>query len=99
MKTDMQVEIKGIPAGSKVPAEMVGTWFFDNPHGDEEQMAVFPDGRVVVLYSNGHKDKTNGPTYYRPEAKHESNSKIFFYFRAFEFATGQKTASPLSRQF
>ena len=65
LKIDMQVEIKGIPAGSKVPAEMVGTWFFDNPHGDEEQMAVFPDGRVVVLYSNGHKDKTNGPTYYR----------------------------------
>ncbi|NQT01499.1 MAG: hypothetical protein HQ580_05725 [Planctomycetes bacterium] len=59
LKTDVQVEIKGIPAGSKVPAEMVGTWFFDNPHGDEEQMAIFPDGRVVVLYSNGHKDKTN----------------------------------------
>jgi len=44
---------------SKVPAEMVGTWFFDNPHGDDEQMAVFPDGRVVALYSNGHKDQTN----------------------------------------
>jgi len=42
-----------------VPAEMVGTWFFDNPRGDDEQMAVFPDGRVVVLYSNGHKDLTN----------------------------------------
>jgi beta-lactamase regulating signal transducer with metallopeptidase domain len=50
---------KGVPAESKVPAKMVGTWFFDNPKGDEEQMAVFPDGRVVVLYSNGHKDKTN----------------------------------------
>jgi len=44
---------------SKVPAEMVGTWFFDNPRGDDEQMAVFPDGRVVALYSNGHKDQTN----------------------------------------
>ena len=59
LKTDVQIEIKGIPAGSKVPAEMVGTWFFDNPVGDEEQMAVFPDSRVVVLYSNGHKDQTN----------------------------------------
>ncbi|TKJ32116.1 MAG: hypothetical protein CEE38_23685 [Planctomycetes bacterium B3_Pla] len=44
--------------GSKVPAGMVGTWFFDNPHGDDEQMAIFPDGRVVALYSNGHKDQT-----------------------------------------
>jgi hypothetical protein len=44
---------------SKVTAEMVGTWFFDNPLGDDEQMAVFPDGRVVALYSNGHKDLTN----------------------------------------
>jgi len=53
-------EIKPAAGGeSKVPAEMVGTWFFDNPHGDDEQMAVFPDGRVVVLYSNGHKDQTN----------------------------------------
>jgi hypothetical protein len=51
--------VKVKPAESKVPAEMVGTWFFDNPRGDEEQMAVFPDGRVVVLYSNGHKDQTN----------------------------------------
>jgi hypothetical protein len=59
LKTDVQVKAKGIPTESKVPAEMVGTWFFDNPHGDEEQMAVFPDGRVVALYSNGHKDKTN----------------------------------------
>ena len=59
LKTDVQTEVKGIPAGSKVPAEMVGTWFFDNPHGDEEQMAIYPDGRVVVLYSNGHKDQTN----------------------------------------
>jgi len=50
---------KEIPAGSKVPAKMVGTWFFDNPRGDEEQMAIFPDGRVVVLYSNGHKDQTD----------------------------------------
>ncbi|MCP4261583.1 MAG: M48 family metalloprotease [Planctomycetes bacterium] len=50
---------KETPAGSKVPAKMVGTWFFDNPAGDEEQMAIFPDGRVVVLYSNGHKDRTN----------------------------------------
>jgi len=59
LKTDVQVEIKGIPAGSKVPAKMIGTWFFDNPSGDNEQMAIFPDGRVVVLYSNGHKDQIN----------------------------------------
>ena len=44
---------------SKVPAEMVGLWFFNNPVGDDEQMAIFPDGRVVVLYSNGHADQTN----------------------------------------
>jgi hypothetical protein len=44
--------------GREVPAGMVGTWFFDNPHGDDEQMAIFPDGRVVALYSNGHKDRT-----------------------------------------
>ncbi|MHC4241422.1 MAG: M56 family metallopeptidase [Planctomycetota bacterium] len=59
LKTDARAEAKVEPTGSKVPAKMIGTWFFDNPHGDEEQMAVFPDGRVVVLYSNGHKDKTN----------------------------------------
>ena len=59
LKTDPRVEAKVEPVRSKVPAQMVGTWFFDNPHGDEEQMAVFPDGRVVVLYSNGHKDKTS----------------------------------------
>ena len=41
-----------------VPAAMVGTWFFDNPMGDDEQMAIFPNGRVIVLYSNGHKDET-----------------------------------------
>jgi hypothetical protein len=46
-------------AESTVPAEMVGTWFFDNPWGDDEQMAVFPDGRAVVLYSNGHQDQTS----------------------------------------
>ena len=56
-KISTTVKVK--PAESKVLAEMVGTWFFDNPRGDEEQMAVFPDGRVVVLYSNGHKDQTN----------------------------------------
>ncbi len=39
-------------------AEMTGTWFFDNPQGDAEQMATFEDGRVVVLYSNGHRDET-----------------------------------------
>jgi hypothetical protein len=54
------VKIKAVDsAESKVTAEMVGTWFFDNPLGDDEQMAVFPDGRVVALYSNGHKDQTN----------------------------------------
>ena len=37
---------------------MFGTWFFNNPEGDDEQMAIFPDRRVVVLYSNGNKDET-----------------------------------------
>lgn len=41
-----------------VPSDMIGTWFFDNPIGDNEQMAIFSDGRVVVLYSNGHRDET-----------------------------------------
>ena len=59
VKTNVQTGVKIESAGSKVPAEMVGTWFFDNPGGDDEQMAIFPDGRVVVLYSNGHKDQTN----------------------------------------
>lgn len=58
-KTNVQNKIKEVSAESKIPPEMVGTWFFDNPHGNEEQMAVFQDGRVVVLYSNGHKDQTN----------------------------------------
>jgi beta-lactamase regulating signal transducer with metallopeptidase domain len=44
---------------TNITAEMAGTWFFDNPMGDDEQMAIFPDGKVVVLYSNGHKDQTN----------------------------------------
>jgi len=51
--------VKAKRAESNVLEEMVGTWFFDNPRGDDEQMAVFPDGRVVALYSNGHKDQTN----------------------------------------
>lgn len=38
--------------------EMLGTWLFENPFGDDEQMAIFADGRVVVLYSNGHRDET-----------------------------------------
>ncbi|MBE0537667.1 MAG: hypothetical protein IH624_18530 [Phycisphaerae bacterium] len=41
-----------------MPAGIVGTWFFNNAAGDDEQMAVFADGRVVVLYSNGHRDET-----------------------------------------
>ncbi|MBN1974154.1 MAG: M48 family metalloprotease [Sedimentisphaerales bacterium] len=44
---------------SDVTAGMVGTWFFDNPEGDDEQMAIFSDGRIVVLYSNGHKDQSH----------------------------------------
>src|SRR4030042_7057397 len=39
-------------------AGMVGMWLFENPGGDDEQMAIYPDGRVVVLYSNGHKDQS-----------------------------------------
>lgn len=46
-------------APSQGPAgEMLGTWLFENPFGDDEQMAIFADGRVVVLYSNGHRDET-----------------------------------------
>jgi len=56
--TDVQVEAEVKLAGSKMPAGMVGTWFFENPEGDDEQMSVFPDGRVVGLYSNGHRDET-----------------------------------------
>ncbi len=59
VKTDVQIEIEEEPSESKMSKEMVGTWFFDNPGGDDEQMAIFPDGRVVVLYSNGHRDQTN----------------------------------------
>jgi len=58
VKTNVQIEV-GRSAATGLPAAMVGTWFFDNPQGDEEQMAIFPDGRVVVLYSNGHKDETH----------------------------------------
>ena len=50
---------RSLEGGTQVAKDMVGTWFFDNPAGDEEQMAIFPDGRVVVLYSNGHKDEVN----------------------------------------
>jgi len=48
----------GSAKSTAVPSAMVGTWFFDNPAGDNEQMAIFDDGRVVVLYSNGHSDET-----------------------------------------
>ena len=44
---------------SVVSSAMIGTWFFDNPLGDDEQMAIFDDGSVVVLYSNGHRDETH----------------------------------------
>ncbi len=54
VKADVQA--KAGPSDNGIPTEMTGTWFFDNPMGDEEQMAIFPDGRIVVLYSNGHKD-------------------------------------------
>jgi beta-lactamase regulating signal transducer with metallopeptidase domain len=35
---------------------LTGTWWFDNAAGDDEQMAIDNEGRVVVLYSNGHRD-------------------------------------------
>jgi len=59
LETDTQVVVETESTENIAPAAIVGTWFFDNPSGDEERMAVFPDGRVVVLYSNGHVDKTN----------------------------------------
>ncbi len=37
---------------------MVGTWYFNNPLGDDEQMSIFENGSVMVWYSNGHIDKT-----------------------------------------
>ena len=86
-KTDVQIEVeKGVL--EIVPVAMVGTWFFDNPRGDEEQMAVFQDGRVVVLYSNGHRDETlyeNGfiklAEYGNAKCKMEiKNSKLLQYF-------------------
>ena len=43
----------------KVPTDMVGTWFFDNPGGNDEQTAIFSDGRVVVLYANGGQDQAH----------------------------------------
>jgi beta-lactamase regulating signal transducer with metallopeptidase domain len=57
VKSNVQIDAEKQSDVNQVPAAMVGTWFFDNPQGDDEQMAVFPDGRVVVLYSNGHKDQ------------------------------------------
>lgn len=45
-------------ATAVAPEALVGTWFFDNPEGDDEQMSIWPDGRVTVLYSNGHLDET-----------------------------------------
>jgi hypothetical protein len=40
LKTDVLTRIKVNSAESKVPAEMVGKWFFDNPHGEEKQIAL-----------------------------------------------------------
>lgn len=49
-----------------IPSGLVGTWFFKNDVGDDEQMAIFPDGRVVVLYSNGHIDDTRPILHHQP---------------------------------
>jgi hypothetical protein len=57
-RNETAVQVEGKMVGSELPVGMVGTWFFDNTQGDDEQMAVFPDSRIVVLYSNGHKDQT-----------------------------------------
>ncbi len=55
--TDVRIEVeKSDPVA--MSSKMSGTWFFDNPHGDDEQMTIYPDGKVVVWYSNGHKDET-----------------------------------------
>ncbi len=42
----------------KTVKNMVGTWYFNNPLGDDEQMSIFENGSVIVWYSNGHIDKT-----------------------------------------
>jgi len=67
VKTDVQVDVTGGSSEIRVPVAMVGTWYFENPNGDDEQMSIFPVpdglGRVVGLYSNGHRDEsryTNG---------------------------------------
>ncbi len=44
-------------AGRPDPA-LIGTWTFENSVGDDEQMSVFQGGRVLVIYSNGHRDDT-----------------------------------------
>ncbi len=60
IKTDVQIDLMGGSSEIKVPQEMVGTWFFENPEGDDEQMSIFPvpDGRTVVIYHNGHRDES-----------------------------------------
>ncbi len=48
---------------SQVTPSFVGTWQFENALGDDEQMSIFADGRVMFFYLNGHIDDvamTNG---------------------------------------
>jgi HEAT repeat protein len=86
-----------------VPAGMVGTWFFDNAAGDDEQMAIFPDGRIVVLYSNGHRDETyltNGvvelPEYGGLKAKMSVAEDVVLQ-RFVDRATGEERIKPWTR--
>ncbi len=44
-------------ASNLPPADMIGTWRFYNDIGDDEQMSIFPDGRVFFFYANGHMDR------------------------------------------
>ncbi|MBP7052678.1 MAG: right-handed parallel beta-helix repeat-containing protein [Phycisphaerae bacterium] len=58
-KTDVRINAASEDVGDAVPEGMVGTWRLENPEGDDQQMAVFPDGRVLVLYPDGHEDRTH----------------------------------------
>jgi hypothetical protein len=63
-KTEPTTSSRAVPTRLTTPepepakAPLTGTWWFDNPAGDEEQMAIDHEGNVVVLYSNGHRDTT-----------------------------------------
>jgi len=62
--SDPATKKSGTPAA--VPSSLVGTWQFENALGDDEQMSIYPDGRILFFYLNGHVD--NG-TYINGEVR------------------------------